>query len=286
MFSAFAQRLAVTALAFAASGSAFACGPKTGSTSPNAQSPERQAEAEYDLARDLFGKGEPRQALDHALKAVELDSENPKALYFTSNIYLYFCSTELGFKSPDCRLPEAESFARRTLKADGTFRDARNLLGQILILEQKYPEAISVLEPLAKDPAYAASHLAWGNLGWAQVQAGQLDAGISSLRNAVTQPKFCVGFYRLGVAYEKKGDLGQAEASFSNALSVESDDCKRLQAAWEARGRVRQALGKTAEARTDFDRCKELSTATPEGKQCLRALSQLGAGGAKSPPIP
>jgi predicted RNA polymerase sigma factor len=87
------------------------------------------------------------------------------------------------------------------------------------------------------------------------------------------------------VAYEKKGDLGQAEASFSNALSIESDDCKRLQAAWEARGRVRQALGKTAEARTDFDRCRELSTTTPEGKQCLRALSQLGAGGAKSPPV-
>ncbi len=281
----FAQRLAVT-LATLSISIVSGCGPKAGSNAPNAQSPERQAETEYDVARDLFGKGEPRQALDHALKSIELDPDNAKALYFTSNIYLYFCSLELGFKSPDCRLDEAEKYARLTIKADGSFRDGKNLLGAILIHQRKYPEAISLLEPLAKDPSYAANHLAWGNLGWAQVEAGQVDAGIASLKNAVTQPRFCVGFYRLGVAYEKMGDLGQAVASFSNALSIESDDCKRLQAAWEARGRVRQALGKTAEARTDFDRCRELSTTTPEGKQCLRALSQLGAGGAKSPPHP
>lgn len=286
MLRTFAQRLAVTAAALALFG--VSCAPKAGSNAPNAQSPERQAEAEYDLARDRFGKNEPRQALDHALKAVELDPDNAKALYFTSNIYLYFCSLDLGFKSPDCRLEEAEKFARLTIKADSSFRDAKNTLGQILILENKYAEAISVLEPLAKDPSYAASHLAWGNLGWAQVQAGQVDAGILSLRNAVTQPKFCVGFYRLGVAYEKKGDLGQAEQNLSSALSIQTEngECERLQAAYEARGRVRQALGKTAEARTDFNRCKELSTTTLEGKQCLRALSQLGVGGAKSPPLP
>src|SRR5256885_1432104 len=83
---------------------------------------------------------------------------------------------------PDCRLADAESYARKALKADDTFRDARNLLGQILILEKKYDEAIAMLEPLTKDPAYTANYLAWGNLGWAQVLGGQVDAGIASLR--------------------------------------------------------------------------------------------------------
>jgi Tfp pilus assembly protein PilF len=281
MLSNFAQRLAVP-LAVAVK----SCGPKTGSDAPTAQSPERQAETEYDVARDLFQKGEPRQSLDHALKAVELDDNNAKVLYFTSNIYLFFCSTELGFTSPDCRLEDAERFARRAAKADPTFRDARNLLGVVLIARGKYQEAIQELEPLVRDPSYNESHLAWGNLGWAEVQAGQLDLGIKSLKNAVTEPKFCVGHYRLGVALEKKGDLAAAEQSFTNAVSVDDENCRRLQDAWEARGRVRQALGKTADAKADFDRCREISTVTQTGKLCLRALSQLGAGGAKAPSVP
>ena len=52
------------------------------------------------------------------------------------------------------------------MKADDGYRDAKNLLGQVLIDEKKYPEAITVLEPLTKDQAYAFPHLAWGNLGW------------------------------------------------------------------------------------------------------------------------
>lgn len=274
------QRFAVVALVFT-----LACAPKNGSDAPAPQSPERQAESEYDVARDLFQKNDPRQALDHSLRAVQLDDSNAKILYFTSNIYLYFCSA-LGFSSPDCRLDDAERYARRAIKADDTFRDAKNLLGQILILKEKPLEAIAVLEPLVQDPSYNASHLAWGNLGWAQVQAGQLDAGIKSLRNSVTEPKFCVGHFRLGVALQKKGDLAGAEQSFTNALNVDDESCRRLQDAWEARGHVRQTLGRNDEAKADFDKCKEISTATQIGKQCLRALTQLGSIGAKAPPAP
>src|SRR5262249_2849223 len=150
-------------------------------------------------------KGQPRVALDHGRKAVELNEENAKALYFTSTIHLWFCSGMEGLKSPDCRMQDAETYARRALKADNTFRDARNLLGQILILQDKYPEAITTLEPLVKDPAYSTSYLAWGNLGWAQVLNGSLDDGIASLKNSTTEPRFCVGYYRLGLAYEKRG---------------------------------------------------------------------------------
>jgi type IV pilus assembly protein PilF len=241
---------------------------------PGAQSPERQSEAEYDLAREYFYKGEPRQALDHAQKAVELDDANAKALYFTSTIYLWFCSADAGFKSPDCRLPDAEKHARLALKADETFRDARNLLGQILILEKKFPEAILVLEPLTKDPAYGANYLAWGNLGWAQVLSGDVNSGIASLKNSITQPRFCVGHYRLGIAYEKKGDLGQAESSLTNAVTVESPECQNLQDAWEARARVRMKLGRVDDARADFTKCRDISAASPTGKTCVQMLAQ------------
>lgn len=268
-----AGKIAVLVIALMAG--AVACGGSHNSDpdAPHAQSPERQSAAEYDLARDYFSKGSPRGALDHALKAVQLNDENAKALYLTSAIYLSFCSTDLGFASPDCKIALAEKYARAALTADGTFRDARNLLGQVLILAKKYPEAITVLKPLANDPAYASSFLAWGNLGWAQVLNGNLDEGIASLKNSVTQPRFCVGYYRLGVAYEKKADPAQAEQNFSSALAIESPDCQNLQDAWEARGRARLKLGNVNGARGDFEKCRDISDKSATGKTCVAMLS-------------
>ena len=268
------QRVALTPFVLVAL--VGACGGK-GANSPNAQSTEKQSDSEYDVARDLFYKGQPRAALDHGLKAIELNDENEKALYFTSTIYLWFCSTDEGLASPDCRLPDAEKYARLAIKANATFRDAKNLLGQVLILEAKYKEAATVLEPLTKDPAYTASYLAWGNLGWAQVLDGQVDTGIISLKNAITQPRFCVGYYRLGVAYEKKNDYAAAESHFTDAVKVESPDCQGLQDAWEGRGRVRVKLGKISEARADFERCREISSESRTGKSCIVQLGKVSS---------
>jgi Tfp pilus assembly protein PilF len=252
---------------------ASACGPKQ--SQPGAQSPERQSDAEYDLARDLFQKGNPRAALDHALKAVSLNEDNDKAQYFVAAIYLSFCSTVRGLEAPDCKLAEVEKYARAALKASPQFRDAQNLLGQVLINEKKYKEAIQILEPLTRDAAYVHPYFAWGNLGWAQVLGGQVDAGIASLKNAVTEPRFCVGHYRLGVAFEKKGDLPGAEQSFTQAVSVPDPQCENLQDAWEARARVRVRLGKKDEARHDYEKCRDISKETQTGKVCAHKLASL-----------
>lgn len=245
-----------------------------GPSSP-ATSSERQSEAEYDLARDLFYKGQPRPALDHCRKAIELDDQNAKALYFASTLHLFFCSGKLQLLDPDCNLSDAEKYARHALQVDEKFRDARNTLGQILILQRRYAEAIIVLEPLTKDAAFESSFLAWGNLGWAQTLDGRIDQGIESLKNATTEPRFCVGHYRLGVAYEKKGDLPAAEQSLTNAVSVEAPECKGLQDAWEARAQVRMRLGKTADARTDLERCRDISADSMTGKACVQELARM-----------
>lgn len=273
-FPGFPQRVAVAVVACAVA----AC---SGSGSkepqnPGAQSPERQSDTEYDLARDLFQKGNPRAALDHAQKAISLNEENEKALYFVAIIHLSFCSTNRGFDAPDCRLSEVEKYARLALKANPHLRDATNLLGQVLIDEKRPKEAITVLEPLTRDAAYVHPYFAWGNLGWAQVMDGQIDDGIKSLKNAVgLEPRFCVGHYRLGVAWEKKGDPAGAEQSFTTALSVPDTECDRLQDAWEARCRVRLRLGRAAEARQDCERCQEISAETATGKLCAQKLASM-----------
>ena len=250
-----------------------ACSGK-GANAPGGN-PERQSDVEYAIARDYFDKGQPRLALDHCHRAVELNDQNAKALYFTSAVYLFFCNGKLQFADPDCRMADAETYARRALKVDESFREAKNLLGQILIDEKKYPEAIAILEPLTKDPSFESSFLAWGNLGWAQVLGGQVGPGIESLKKAVTEPRFCVGHYRLGVAYERKGDLNAAEQSLTNALEVDVPECKNLQDAWQERAQVRMKLGKLADARADLQKCRDISAETMAGKACGDALARI-----------
>src|SRR5687767_6953632 len=65
-----------------------------GSSGPNVADVERQSEAEYDVARDLFlTRRDPRGALAHAQKAIELNEGNADAQHFVALVYLYFCSS-------------------------------------------------------------------------------------------------------------------------------------------------------------------------------------------------
>ncbi len=268
-----AASLVVSALSV----SLVACTGK-GSQSPGAQSTERQSDTEYDLARDLFEKGNPRAALDHAMKAISLNEDNDKAQYFVAVIHLSFCSTNRGLNTPDCHLSEVEKYARAALKAKPDFRDATNLLGATLVNEKRCKEAITVLEPLTKDPSYVHPYFAWGNLGDAQLCDGQVDAAIVSLKNAVAaEPRFCVGHHRLGLAYERKNDFSNAEASFTNAASADPA-CDGLQDAWWGRCRVRQRLSPpNGEWKKDCEKCRDISADTQTGKLCVQTLGPSGS---------
>jgi len=234
-------------------------------------SAEQRSTAEYDLARDAFQNNRLREALDHVQKAMRLNDENADAAYLGAVVLCQFCA--LDEASSDCRFKEAEGFAKKALAAAPEHRDAKNTLGVILIHEKRYEEAIASLKPLANDILYATPEKAWGNLGWAYLERGSVDEAIDALRRSVAaQPLFCVGNYRLGLAYEKKGDLSLAREALSRALDTDRPECKRLQDAFSARARVLAKQGDKEEARADLKRCHELSSATPVGQRCAVEL--------------
>ncbi len=182
-----------------------------------------------------------------------------------------FCA--LDEASSDCRFNEAERYARQALAASPEHRDAKNALGVSLIHQKRYEEAIAVLKPLANDILYPTPEKAWGNLGWAYLERGNTDEAIDALRRAVAaQPLFCVGYYRLGLAYEKKGDLALSREALSKAVDTDRPECKRLQEAFSARARVLGKQGFRDEARTDLQRCRELSNSTSVGQRCAVEL--------------
>jgi len=245
--------------------------PACGATQPGAQSGEQQSVAEYDLARDAFQNGRLREALDHVEKALELDDDNADAAYLGAVVLLGFCAGDA--RSSDCRFDEAEKMTRRALDANPDMRDAKNTLGVVLVHQKRYDEAITVLRPLAEDILYGSPEKSWGNLGWAYLLKGSNDLAIDALRRAVAaQPLFCVGQYRLGLAYEQRGELGLAREAFTKAVETDQPECQRLQDAFDARARVSGKQGLADEARADLTKCRDIAATTPVGQRCAAQL--------------
>ncbi|MCA9618376.1 MAG: tetratricopeptide repeat protein [Myxococcales bacterium] len=238
------------------------------------QEDAKVAQAEYGLANDAFARSSYREALDHVEKALEADEENAEAAYLGAMIYLVFCASD--DTSPDCRYDQAEAYARKALEADPNMRDATNVLGVILVHRGEAAEAAKILDPLAHDMLYRSPEKAWGNLGWAHLEAGQVDEAIPALRRSVAaQPLFCVGHYRLGLAYEKKGEMEAASQAFSRAVSIEEGDCGRLQDAFWGLARVSEKLGRVAVARENLEQCQKLAAVSEVGKKCATKLRHL-----------
>ncbi|WP_437679448.1 tetratricopeptide repeat protein [Sorangium sp. So ce131] len=245
-----------------------------GGAQPAAQANETRSLAEYDLARDAFQNGRLREALGHVEQALSLDDGNADAAYLGALVLLGFCANDVS--SSDCRFESAEKMARRALEANPEMRDAKNVLGVILVHQRRYDEAIAVLKPLTEDILYASPEKSWGNLGWAYLLKGRNDEAIDALRRAVAaQPLFCVGQYRLGLAYEKRGELELAREAFTRAVETDQPECRRLQDAFDARARVAEKRGLLDEARADLERCREIAATTPVGQRCAAQLQTL-----------
>ena len=242
-------------------------------SAPGAQDPSRQAESEYDVARDLWlRRGKPREALEHALKASALDDRNAEIAHLVALLYLDFCSRS----EADCRLPEAERYARRAIELEPSFREAKNTLAVVMIHQRRAGKAVELLVPLTEDILYQTPENAWGNLGWAYLELGKLDNAIDALRRSIAaQPQFCVGNYRLGLAYERRSELPLAAEAFTRALETTAPGCSGLQDAWAGRARVRLRTGDAAGAREDLERCLELSRGTKTGKECSSMSAKL-----------
>jgi len=238
-----------------------------------AQSPQAQSQAEYDLASDLWlQRDQPRQALEHALRAISLDDENAEAHHLAALLYLDFCRRD----PRQCQLQDAEAHAAEALALRKDFREAINTLGVILIHRKDYTRAVAVLKPLTEDILYQTPENAWGNLGWAYLELGQVDAALDALsRSVAIEPNFCVGHFRLGLARSKKKDYAGAANAYTRAVSVSDPRCKALQEAYLGRAQASLQLSEPEQATTDLAQCVALDSTTLTGQSCQALMNQL-----------
>jgi tetratricopeptide (TPR) repeat protein len=150
--------------------------------------------------------------------------------------------------------------------------DARNGLGVLYVHQRRYQEAAKELELAVADLFNRDAYMAWGNLGWAYLEMKNYPKAIDALvRSVRLRPNFCVGYFRLGMAYLGTHEFDKAEQALTQAIEADKR-CSTFQDAFQRRGEARMNLGMRDDSRSDFERCVELDAHTEAGQACSRYL--------------
>lgn len=231
---------------------------------------------QYELAIGLQGEGNTPGAFQALAKALEINPKNAKAHLLLATMFLvgrdedpvgYDRSAEQHFREVLAIQASAQRVSEESLTSA-----ALNGLGVLYLNQQRHREAIETLKKAVADLFNRDAYMAWSNLGWAEYAQGDYRRAADALSRAVRlQPRFCVGFYRLGMTQHKLKAFEEAEEAFTHALEAD-ERCKIFQDAWHARGEVRMNLGQREDARGDFERCVELAPKNDTGKSCARYL--------------
>ena len=246
---------------------ALGCATTSASGTPNGERSYR----EFQLAASLRDEGQTASAIEHLRKALDLDPGNAEA-----HLLLGFIQMERrDYDSAEQHLSAGIKLLEKQKSGGSTLAEARNIYGLCLMELGRYDDAIVVLRQSAEDELNTAPHLAWGNLGLAQLNAGEYQEAVSSTMEAVRiQPRFCVGYFTMGQALWHLQQFKDAERALVSALQADPTCSKspQLQGAWRLRGEVRARLGHRQDAVADLERCVELDPYSNDGRMCQTLL--------------
>lgn len=237
-----------------------------------------RSQKQFELAVGLQQEGNTPGAFKTLYKAIDYDSNNPKAHLLLANLFLLNRSEDVARFDA-----EAEKHFRKVIEIqnseyageDMLASQARNGLGVLYIHQGRLQDAIVELDSAISDLFNRDAYMAWGNLGWAYLELHNYPKAIDSLTRAVRLRRdFCVGHYRLGLAFLATKDFAKAEQSFTAAVEADKR-CDVFQDAWQLRGEARMRMGNREDARSDFERCVELQPRSDVGQTCSRYLAAL-----------
>lgn len=243
------------------------CATTSAAGTPN----EERSFREFQLAASLRDEGQVAGAIEHLRKALELDASNAEA-----HLLLGFIQMERrDYPQAEEHLSTGIKLLEKQQRGGATLAEARNIYGLCLMELNRYEDAMVVFRESATDELNTAPHLAWGNLGLAQLRQGEYQEAVKSTMEAVRiQPRFCVGYYTMGQALWHMQHYADAERALVSAIEADpscSDD-PRLQGAWRLRGEVRARLGHRQDAIADLERCVELAPYSNDGRMCQTLL--------------
>jgi type IV pilus assembly protein PilF len=204
----------------------------------------------------------PQSALKDAEEALKLDPDNADAWHIRGIIL----HQSFG------RLEEAHAAFAKAILFKTPFSEAHTNLGNLLMDEKRYDDAIAQYEIALNDVMYATPFIALGNEGFAYFKKGDSAQAVSHLKSAITlNPKYCLGFVQLGQVYESQNSA----ADSCKAYAKYREFCPERSDAWRRDGVCLANAGQKDSARKNFETCVEKSANDDEKELCRNLSNQL-----------
>ena len=157
-------------LASAIAASGLGCATLTGGANPL---DARKAASHVQVGGDHMANGRSALTLREFLAAEKLDPKNAQVHYALADAYL-----ARGKRA------ESEKHVRRALELFPDYHDARLFLTALLLVEQRYADAIPECNRLIDDPTFEAPWRALTNRAWAEYKLGRAKDARDSLVQA------------------------------------------------------------------------------------------------------
>jgi Tfp pilus assembly protein PilF len=195
------------------------------------------------LAEAKLSQGELEVAIREYRQSLELFANDPEAHFGLAEAY-----------QRKQRFAEAERHLLEAARLRPDHHEARLNLGVLYLVQQRWPEAMTVFRALLDDPTFIRPARALVNLGWAQYKSGDLGGARTTLEQALaSERKNYIAHLDLGIVLYDQGDVVEAIRHFEEVLVILENRPVAVFGATEAEARFRAAqgfvkLGKQSEA--------------------------------------
>jgi type IV pilus assembly protein PilF len=170
------------------------------------------------------------------------------------------------------RLDEAKVAYDKALKFKDPFPEARTNLGNLLMDEKRYDDAITQYQQALNEMTNREPWMAHGNMGWAYFKRGDVKQALEHLSTSTTQnPKFCLGYLQLAQIHDS---LGAADESCKYVTRYR-EHCAERADAWQREAICLQNGGQNEKAKVALDTCVEKSKTDDQRDLCKHLREQL-----------
>jgi Tfp pilus assembly protein PilF len=181
----------------------------------NQEKKKKQATAYRELAEAYFVERQYTQALQELLKAEKLDPDDPLIHNDLGLVHMFKDRMEL-----------AEKHFKRAIAIKPDYSEAINNLATAYLMQEKWDEAIDILEQLRQNLIYGTPQYAFLNLGWAYFNKKDYTQAEKYYKLAIKHyddgfPKdesYIKALGGLARAYTETGKLAEAISLFVQAI--------------------------------------------------------------------
>ena len=170
-----------------------------------------RSRAHYQMGVSHLGENNAQKAYVEFRKAHELNPKDKEVLNGLGIVYLIFED-----------LQKAKDAFTKAIAIDQNYSEAHTNLGVTYGKMGNWTDAVNSFKTALKNPLYRNPELALTGLGEAGYRLYQHDEAISAYREATKRaPDFYRPFYGLALAYNAKGQYGDAANAITRAVELD-----------------------------------------------------------------